>query len=82
MTRHVRAALSTLFAGGRALLALPVVALAAALPATTSAQMPPHPFQPGDPFPTLSLPSLEDGRPASIADFRGRKVILHVFASW
>lgn len=51
-------------------------------PFSADAQMPDHPFQPGTPFPTLSLPSLEDGRPASIADFRGQKIILHVFASW
>lgn len=65
-------------------LTVAAAAMAAALatPHTARAQMPDHPFQPGTPFPTLSLPSLEDGRPASIADFRGRKVILHVFASW
>lgn len=60
---------------------LPVLAvLAVATPAT--GQLPPQPFQVGTPFPALSLPSLEDGRPASIADFRGKKLILHVFASW
>lgn len=62
-------------------LALPVFVVLAAPPAA-EAQMPDHPFEVGTPFPTISLPSLEDGRPASIADFRGRKVILHVFASW
>lgn len=36
----------------------------------------------GQPFPEIVLPSLEDGAPMSIADFRGRKVLLHVFASW
>jgi len=36
----------------------------------------------GSPFPEIVLPAAEDGRPRSIADFRGRKVILHVFASW
>jgi hypothetical protein len=39
-------------------------------------------FEMGQPFPTLSFPALEDGRPRSIADFRGKRVILHVFASW
>ena len=43
--------------------------------------LPPIPFQVGQPFPDLPLPSL-DGRPASIADLRGKKLILHVFASW
>ena len=43
-----------------------------------------RPFRPvvGQAFPDLVLPSLEDGRPMSLADFRGKKVILHVFASW
>ena len=36
----------------------------------------------GKPFPNLILPSLEDGRPASIVQFRGKKTLLHVFASW
>ena len=34
-----------------------------------------------EPFPDLALPSL-DGKPRSISDFRGKKVVLHVFASW
>lgn len=36
----------------------------------------------GNPFPNLTLPSLQDGRPLSIADFRGEKLILHIWASW
>jgi hypothetical protein len=36
----------------------------------------------GEPFPDLFLPALEDGRPRSIQEFRGRKLALHVFASW
>ncbi len=39
-------------------------------------------FEVGQPFPTLAFPGLEDGAPKSIADFRGKRVILHVFASW
>ena len=39
-------------------------------------------FEVGRPFPDLALPDFADGRPRSIADFRGRKIILHVFASW
>ena len=34
------------------------------------------------PFPGLVLPSLKDGSPLSLTDFRGGKTILHVFASW
>ena len=36
----------------------------------------------GQPFPEIVLPSIEDGRPASLAQYRGKKVLLHVFASW
>jgi len=36
----------------------------------------------GEPFPALTLPSLADGKPLSIASFRGKKVILFEFASW
>ena len=43
---------------------------------------PANPFEVGQPFPALALPALEDGSPRSIADFRGKKLILHVFASW
>jgi hypothetical protein len=39
-------------------------------------------FKVGHPFPAITLPSLEDGRPSSIAQFRGQKLILHIFASW
>lgn len=45
-------------------------------------ERPGHGFRVGEPFPAISLPTLEDGELRSIADFRGRKVILHVFASW
>jgi hypothetical protein len=36
----------------------------------------------GQPVPDIVLPSLQDGRPAALAQFRGKKVLLHVFASW
>lgn len=36
----------------------------------------------GNRFPELVLPSLADGDPLSIASFRGRKLVLHVWASW
>jgi hypothetical protein len=35
----------------------------------------------GEPFPDLVLPSL-DGTPRAIREFRGQKLILHIFASW
>jgi hypothetical protein len=40
------------------------------------------PFRVGEPVPQLRLPSIEDGRPLSLAEFRGEKVMLHVWASW
>ena len=39
-------------------------------------------FQVGTYFPDLTLPSLEDGRPSSLVDYRGKKLLLHIFASW
>jgi len=44
-------------------------------------QMPPT-IREGQPFPDLVLPRLDDGRPASLSEFRGKKLVLHVFASW
>ena len=52
--------------------------LLSAYPADSS----PRGFQVGDRFPDLVLPALDDGRPLSIASFRGRKLVLHVWASW
>jgi len=39
-------------------------------------------LNPGQPFPTIALPSAEDGRPTSLAEFRGEKVVVNIFASW
>lgn len=39
-------------------------------------------FEVGQPFPGLAFPRLDDGRTTSLADFRGKKLLLHVFASW
>lgn len=51
--------------------------------AAGSAAAPPAPtLEAGRPFPDLVLPALADGRPVSIRDFLGEKVVLHVFASW
>lgn len=36
----------------------------------------------GQAFPTTVFPSLNGNRPSSVADFRGKKLILHIFASW
>lgn len=55
--------------------------VAALLSASIAAADPPR-FEVGSRFPQIVLPSLTDGRPMSLADFRGHKVILQVFASW
>jgi hypothetical protein len=36
----------------------------------------------GQMFPTTVFPSLDGGHPRSVADFRGKKLILHIWASW
>ena len=36
----------------------------------------------GDRFPPLKLPRLRDGKLVSLEEFRGQKVVLHVWASW
>ena len=36
----------------------------------------------GKPFPSLTLPSMEDGSPMSVEQFRGKKLLLFVYASW
>jgi hypothetical protein len=58
--------------------------LCGASPSTARAQspLPATDFQPGQQFPEVVLPSLKDGQPMSITEFRGKKLILHVFASW
>ncbi|MFQ5778513.1 MAG: TlpA family protein disulfide reductase [Terriglobia bacterium] len=72
----------------RLLLSLAALLLLAALPCGRSraqsgrAGLPPSGFVEGQLFPALVLPSAEDGRPLSLADFRGQKLLLHVFASW
>lgn len=53
---------------------------AMALP--VAADPPPIGFEVGKRFPEIVLPSLDDGKPLSITSFRGRKVALHVWASW
>ena len=59
---------------------LPAATLACAV--TVAPAAPSLPFEVGAPFPDIVLPSLEDGRPTTVADFAGRKLALHVFASW
>jgi hypothetical protein len=57
-------------------------ALVLGMPAPVAAQFPPSGFTVGEPFPDLAFPAVDGGRPMSMADFRGKRVILHIFASW
>ena len=41
-----------------------------------------YPPLPGRPHPAFVLPSIADGKPISLAQFRGKKVLLIHFASW
>jgi len=59
---------------------LPAVLLVAALPLPSGAED--VPVRVGQAFPALVLPALADGSPLAIERFRGRKVLLHQFASW
>ena len=36
----------------------------------------------GQVYPNTIFPSLEDGRPVALFEFRGQKIILHHVASW
>lgn len=58
-----------------------VLALSLTSPAATPADAPTK-LRVGERFPVLTLPSLADGAALSIARFRGRKLLVHQFASW
>lgn len=62
-----------------------LAAVLLALPA--SAQPEVQPIVPasvevGQPFPIMLLPRIEDGLPDTIVNYRGQKLIMHIFASW
>jgi hypothetical protein len=67
-----------LFPAAAAMLAAGVALIGSGQPSAR----PPGPFEVGRPFPLLALPDAASGKARSIAEFRGRKIILHVFASW
>lgn len=43
-----------------------------------------EPYSPvvGQSHPDFTLPNIRDGKPVSLSDFRGKKVLLIQFASW
>ena len=63
------------------MLARSILLAAGAAAALTGGEVPAGP-KPGEAYPAHVLPSLTDGRPLSIAHFRGKKVLLLQFASW
>jgi hypothetical protein len=63
-----------------ALVAFTAVLVAATAVAT--AQTPLGRIEIGQAFPDETFPRLKDGRPASLSDYRGQRVLLLVFASW
>jgi hypothetical protein len=58
-------------------LLMPVV-LAAAAPAQAASYEP----KVGQRHPDFTLPNIATGKPVSLSDFRGKKVLLIHFASW
>jgi hypothetical protein len=47
-----------------------------------AARAAPHPPRAGERYPDFTLPRIDDGRPVSLSQFRGKKVLLIEFASW
>jgi hypothetical protein len=47
-----------------------------------AARAAPHPPRVGERHPDFTLPRIDDGRPVSLSQFRGKKVLLIEFASW
>lgn len=39
-------------------------------------------FREGTRFPEILLPRASDGEPASVNQYLGQKVLMHIFASW
>jgi len=62
-------------------LLVPAALLLVLLPVATAGATPPK-LEVGAPFPDIVLPAMRDGSRRSISDFRGQKVVLHIFASW
>jgi hypothetical protein len=55
--------------------ALTLASALAATPVKTGVQV-------GQAYPIYPLPSMTDGAPLSVSRYRGRRVMLHQFASW
>ncbi|MBI5863098.1 MAG: hypothetical protein HZB38_01030 [Planctomycetes bacterium] len=69
-----------LFASTNRTVLLALTALLVSAPAAAQAQL--GRIEVGKPFPAERFPALRDGRPMTLADFHGKRVLLLVFASW
>ena len=59
-----------------------LAACAATLALGSPALAGPYAPQVGQPHPDFVLPAIDGGKPVSLSDFRGKKVLLIQFASW
>jgi hypothetical protein len=59
-------------------LLLSLVLLACGLSSSTAQAQ----WKVADRFPVISLPAAEDASFRSVADYRGRPLLLHIYASW
>ncbi len=50
--------------------------------ATTARAQRPYRLEVGQKHPDFTLPNTADGKPVSLSDYRGKKVLLIHFASW
>lgn len=64
----------------RLLAAMVISVLSASLPLCAQSTL--GRIEVGQPFPAERLQALQDGHPRSLSDFRGRRVLLIIFASW
>ncbi len=55
---------------------------ASAQPDRESRPIVPASIEVGQPFPVMMLPRIEDGLPDTLVNYRGQKLIMHIFASW
>ncbi|MGI9243800.1 MAG: hypothetical protein ACR2RV_23585 [Verrucomicrobiales bacterium] len=58
------------------ILSITVAVVLLHVPSTSAALVP------GEPIPSLTLPSIQDGRPMNTSELVGQKLMLHLFASW
>jgi peroxiredoxin len=63
-------------------IAVAVLVAAVVFAALWASGPPPDPIRPGQAAPGFTLPRLDDGAPLSLADLRGKVVLLNFWATW